>query len=87
MITAVLDTNVLASGVVGISDSVSLPGAILRFWAFDGFHLVVSEHILTELTRTLSKPYFRSRSSAEERDRIIALLQRDATVVPITARV
>ena len=61
MIVAVLDTNVLASGVAGIAREESTPGDLLRRWRAKAFTLVVSEPILTELVRTLTNPYFRSR--------------------------
>ena len=59
---AVLDTNVLASGVVGILIPLSVPGQLLRAWRAGEFQLAISSSILTELGRTLEKPYFQGAS-------------------------
>ncbi|MGI5836672.1 MAG: PIN domain-containing protein [Chloroflexota bacterium] len=53
IIAAVLDTNVLASGIIGFSNVSSAPGRILRAWRGGGFNLVLSEHIIVELARNL----------------------------------
>jgi putative PIN family toxin of toxin-antitoxin system len=55
VIRAVLDTNVLASGLIKAGGP---PGQILEAWVSRRFELILSDHILMELTRTLSKPYF-----------------------------
>ncbi len=55
MIRVVIDTNVIASGLI---KSQSTPGRILDCWAAGLFELVTSEHILGELEHTLTKPYF-----------------------------
>jgi predicted nucleic acid-binding protein len=55
VIAAVLDSNVLASGFVRPA---STPGTLLRLWVVGAFALVVSEHMLDEVARTLEKPYF-----------------------------
>jgi predicted nucleic acid-binding protein len=56
VIVAVLDTNVLASGILGIARWQSTPGELLRRWQQGAFKHVVSEAILTELVRTLANP-------------------------------
>lgn len=61
MVSAVLDTNVLVSGIVGIERAESTPGAVLRTWARREFDLILSDHIVTEVVRTLEKPYFARR--------------------------
>ncbi len=65
MIRAVLDTNVLVSGLAGLELDTSPPGIILARWlagrGAGPFELVVSPHILAELERTLTKPYYRTR--------------------------
>lgn len=58
MIHALLDTNVLASGFLGLENSPSAPGEIVRRWRRRQFHLAVSHHLLTELRNTLEDPYF-----------------------------
>ncbi len=84
MITAVLDTNVLASGVVGFRNPASVPGRLLRAWRQSHFELIVSDPILTELSRTLAKPYFRHRLTAQQLRRAQRLLRRRAALVDIT---
>jgi putative PIN family toxin of toxin-antitoxin system len=53
MIRAVLDTNVVVSGILSHKGS---PGRILRAWFDDRFHLVTSMAILEELERVLRYP-------------------------------
>lgn len=60
MITAVADTNVLASGFVR-SDPAAVPVQFLDAWRARAYTLVVSDHILTELARTFEEPYFSRR--------------------------
>lgn len=84
MITAVLDTNVLASGFV---NQAGTPGQILLHWTYEAFTLVVSEHILVELARTFDAPYFRRRLTPEQRAANLALLRSVARIAPVTADV
>lgn len=84
MISVVLDTNVLASGTVTTSNS---PGQILNQWHDGQFELVVSEHIIDELERTLNKPYFKKRLTSKVITAFTDLLQNEATVTPITVKV
>ncbi len=87
MIAATFDTNVLASGVVGLSVPTSTPGRLLRAALDRRFTLVLSPFILEALERTLRKPYFAQRHSAAETRSVIAALARRATVVRISVRV
>ena len=87
MIDAVLDTNVLASGVAGIAREESTPGELLRRWRAKAFTLVVSEPILTELVRTLTNPYFRSRLSPIDIEAALVQLRTQARIQPITVHV
>lgn len=86
MKTAVLDTNVLASGFVRANPAAA-PTQILNAWQAQRFVLVVSETIITELARTLGKPYFRQRLSDEIIAADVALLRGQASVTPITTSV
>ena len=81
MIAAVLDTNVLASALLRRG---GIPDTILRHWRRRAFQLVLSEHILTELARTLEQPYFKSRLPEGQGERDVTLLRRAARVVPLT---
>ena len=84
MISAVLDTNVLASGTVTAANA---PGQILDAWHARKFELVTSAHIINELTRTFQKPYFRNYLTNQAVTNFIDLLQNEAFVTPITVKV
>ena len=84
MISAVLDTNVLASGTVTAANA---PGQILNAWHAGQFELVTSEHIIEELSRTFLKPYFQKRLSSKATANFIDLLQNEAFITPIIIKV
>ena len=84
MISAVLDTNVLASGTV---TAATPPGQILDAWHVRKFELVTSAHIINELSRTLQKPYFQNRLSSQAITNFIDLLQNEAFVTPIIIKI
>ena len=86
MIAAVLDTNVLASGIIGFSNVASTPGQILRAWRGGSFNLVLSEHIIVELTRTFQAPYFHRRVSPTQVAGVLALLRAEAEIVHIVGQ-
>jgi putative PIN family toxin of toxin-antitoxin system len=87
VIAAVLDTNVLASGLAGEARPESTPGELLRRWRAKQFTLVVSEPILAELVRTLTNPYFSSRFSPAEIHDTLARVSAEARIQPITVHV
>jgi putative PIN family toxin of toxin-antitoxin system len=87
VIIAVFDTNVLASGIAGYTTLSSTPGELLRRWRDSEFTLVVSEHILAELARTFTNPYFTRRLSSSEVKDAFAKLRSDAVFQPITVQV
>jgi putative PIN family toxin of toxin-antitoxin system len=80
----VLDTNILASGAISAAGTVS---RIIDAWRSGQFRLIVSAPILEELERTLQKPYFRRYLTEKQCSRFLKLLQRRATVSPITVSV
>lgn len=84
MISAVLDTNVLASGAVSTYNP---PGQILNAWRLGKFELITSGHIIDELCRTFQKPYFQNHVSSNDIAAFIELLQNEAIITPITTRV
>lgn len=84
MISAVLDTNTLASGTVTANTP---PGQILDAWRAGQFELITSEHIINELERTLQKSYFRKRISTEVIFEFIDLLQNETTIAVITVEI
>lgn len=87
MTSAVLDTNVLASGFAGFLNPDSIPGGLLRRWQAGQFDLVASDHILGELVRALQKPYFRRRLTAEQIARAHSSLRRRARLTSLTVQV
>ena len=80
----VLDTNILASGAISAAGTVS---KILDEWRSSQFRVIVSAPILAELERTLQKPYFRRYLTEKQSSRFLKLLQRRASVSPITVSV
>lgn len=80
----VLDTTVLASGLIGLPRQESTPGEILRRWLAGSFDLVTSEIILTETAVTLTKPYFQKQLPPDERLTAMDTLRRRALVVQVT---
>lgn len=58
MIRAVLDANVIASGILRYKHPASAPAALLRLWLAGEFELLVSAPLLREIELTLTDPYF-----------------------------
>jgi uncharacterized protein len=84
MVAVVLDTNVLATGFLSRETA---PRQVMLAWRAGLFHLVISEQIITELTRTLAKGYFSRRLTTEQKSHGLTLLRKEATVTPIIATV
>jgi putative PIN family toxin of toxin-antitoxin system len=80
----VLDTNILASGAISSTGTVS---TIVDAWRSAQFSVIVSAPILEELERTFQKPYFRRYLSAAQSSRFLKLLRKRATVSQITVSV
>lgn len=77
MIHVILDTNALASGAL------ERPGAIaqiLHYWRRGHLVLVISDHILEELERTLRKPYFANRIAEKDRRDFLSLFRSCANM-------
>ncbi len=87
MIAAVLDTHVLASGVLGLTRSVSAPAELLRRWQHGTFTLIVSEYILAELARTFTDRYFTRKLTPVEISTALLTLRADAVLQPISIEV
>lgn len=87
MIHAVLDINVLATGIIGYQRETSLPGALMRLWRNENYQILVSEPILTELARTLASPYFCERIHPDKSNRFITLLRRQAMQIAVDSYV
>ncbi|MBI3977004.1 MAG: putative toxin-antitoxin system toxin component, PIN family [Chloroflexi bacterium] len=77
----------LASGFAGFLHPASSPGQILRAWRDGRFELVISEHILSELRRLLTKPCFRRWVTAQQVASAEFLLRHRATLTAVTVEV
>lgn len=86
MITAVLDTNVLVSGIVAFHKPTP-PAQILEAWRAGEFQLVLSTHIIDELKSALEKPYFAQRITPQQVAGTITLFKQEAIVTPITTNI
>ncbi len=83
MIRAVLDANALVSGFPASTGTLA---EIVDRWRTGEFRLVVSQHILDEVGRAWTKPYWQTRFDPNQAERALALLRRRAEVIPITAQ-
>jgi len=84
VIRAILDTNVLASGISGVRQPNSAPGELLRRWRRRTFILILSEHLFRELERTLGKRYFANRLSPGQIDRFLATLRAQGEMTSVS---
>jgi uncharacterized protein len=80
----VLDTNILASGAISATGTVS---NILDVWRSGQFKVIVSVPILDELERTFQKPYFRRYLTDKQCSSFMLLLRKRATVSKIAVSV
>jgi putative PIN family toxin of toxin-antitoxin system len=87
MIRAVLDTNVLASGALGLTGGVTPPALLLQQWRAGRFRLIMSDYIEKELRKALAQPYFTHRIRSEDRELFLILLTKVAEQVAIRRRV
>lgn len=79
-----LDANVLAPGFTSHGSASS---RLIDLWRSGAFALVLSAHVLQELARTLTDPYFASRLPREEATAILTALSTNATVTELTVDV
>lgn len=84
MIVAVLDTNVLVSAFPAHG---TVPAILIDAWRQGAFHLVISEHILEELSETWRDPYWNARFSSTDGAEAISLLRSAAIVTALTVTV
>ncbi|MGH7203491.1 MAG: putative toxin-antitoxin system toxin component, PIN family [Candidatus Levyibacteriota bacterium] len=80
MLRATYDTNTLVSGAVTSQGAVSV---VIDAWINDEVDMITSQSLIEELTRTLTKPYFRARLTQEQIEAFIDLVITRATVVQI----
>lgn len=79
MTVAVIDTNVLLSGLLGYARPTSPPAWLLRCWEQNEFVMIMSPSIFEELLETLTRPYFVANISVELGERALDVVQRFAT--------
>ena len=53
---------------------------MIESWEDNDYELVISEHLLAELRRAFDDPYYRTRVSSQQAERILALLRAQALV-------
>ena len=76
----VLDANVLVPGFVGRG----APARLIEIWRNGEMELIVSEHLLGEVERAYSDPYYASRVSSDQVYRIMKVLREEATGTLLT---
>lgn len=84
MIRATVDTSILAPSIRRAGAPRSTLAPILSRWGEGRYEMVISEHILVEVERTLTKPYFSRYLTPADQIHAIESLRIDATVVEIT---
>jgi putative PIN family toxin of toxin-antitoxin system len=80
------DANLLASGALQLHPDAA-PAQFVNAWRSGRFSLVLSDHLLTEVSNSLAKRYFVQRLGDNERTAFRRLLEREATITPITVTV
>jgi putative PIN family toxin of toxin-antitoxin system len=79
-----LDANVLAPGFIGQG---SASARLIDLWRSGAFKLILSDHVLQELARTLADPYFATRLPRDDAAAILMLLSSTAPVTELTVDV
>jgi uncharacterized protein len=79
-----LDANVLAPGFTSRGSASS---RLIDLWRTGAFELILSEHVLKELARTRTDPYFATRLPHDDAAAILMLLSTTATVTGLTVEV
>jgi uncharacterized protein len=84
-VIVVLDANTLAPMV--LASATGVLGRILAAWRQGLFIVVVSDHLLAEVQRTLTNPYFSGRLTASEAQLYLTFVRILAQHVTITVPV
>ncbi len=79
MARVVLDPGVVVSGLLNPDGA---PGLLLKLWREDGFELIVSPHLLEELTDVVARPKFTGRLDPQTVAELLRLLPEAATTHP-----
>jgi putative PIN family toxin of toxin-antitoxin system len=86
MLKAVLDANVFVSSLLV---RVGQPARVLRAWREQQYLLITSPAIIAETEATLNYPRIRQKYAITDEDieQLVALLKRDALLMPGNAQV
>jgi len=84
-VIVVLDANILASMAVARDRGVL--AAILGAWRQGQFLVAISDHLISELRRTLANSYFSTRLTSQDAQMYLAFVRSASDVVPITTDV
>lgn len=80
----VFDANVLIAGLPATRGTLL---QLVDHWRAGHVHLVVSTHLLAEVTRAWTKSYWSARMPPEQREELLDLLQEEAERISITVPV
>lgn len=81
MIRALIDTNVLASGIAGYHKGRGAPYDVIRRWRENEYELLTSPHVLDELATTLANEWFSQYLTEPERQAAVKVVRSVGTVV------
>ncbi|HKG26139.1 MAG TPA: PIN domain-containing protein, partial [Thermomicrobiales bacterium] len=81
------DANTIASGAARFRLGTSPPVLVLQAWAHGQFELLISDLLVDEVVRTLSKPYFLTHVEPAVHAATVSALKDEATCVAITTTV
>jgi putative PIN family toxin of toxin-antitoxin system len=84
VIRAVLDANTIVSGLVRFRHGTTPPVALLHAWLDERFELWISDELIDEVTRTLSKPWFLERVDPDVRRAVLIALSERAYRVSLS---
>jgi uncharacterized protein len=87
VIRAVLDANTIASGLARFRHATTPPAAILHAWLEERFEFWISDALIDEVMRTLSKPWFTERVDPDVRRAAFEALAASAHRAAITVAV
>lgn len=83
MIHAVLDANVIVSGVLGVDRAESTPGEIWRCWRRGEFAMVVSATLINEVERALRNRHFAPRIDRKSAAQVVTWLKVEAIQIAV----
>jgi putative PIN family toxin of toxin-antitoxin system len=84
LIRVTLDTNVPGPGLIG---DTSAAARLVQLWSDGAFVLIASAHILEELKRSFTDPYFAARVSSDRAAELVRLVETNAKMVELSVEV